>query len=85
MDLQNLPVVNHPFTQYTLADAVNLAVANAKAFDHNVPGTLTEVREYIKGMYARCGHNWLTGAAALDVLDAAIAGTGIDVKTCRYR
>lgn len=84
MDVNNLPLVKHPYTQYTLADAVSLAVENAKTFDRKVPQNLEEVREYIKDMASRSGHNWMTGAAALDVLDAAIDGKNLR-EDCRFR
>jgi hypothetical protein len=83
MSFDNLPDVQHPFTQYTLRDAVSLAVSNAKTFEHRVPQTLDDVRKYIDDMAKRSGHNWLTGAAALDVLDAAIDGTNLRVG-CRF-
>ncbi len=84
MDLQSLPDVRHPYTEYTLADAVKLALSNAQLFEHKVPASLEEVRAYFHEMVARSGHNWLTGAAALDVLDAAIDGKDI-AENGRYR
>lgn len=85
MPLDDLPEIKHPFTNYTLADAVKLAVSSAKLFDQRVPATLTEVREYIKQMANRCSHVWLTGAAALDVLDAAIDGKQLSIDNTRFR
>lgn len=79
------PEVKHPFTDYTLAEAVKLAVGHAEAFFHKRPETLVEVRAYIQGMTDRVNHNWLTGAAALDVLDAAIDGVELSGKTCRFQ
>lgn len=76
--------VRHPYTRYCLSDAVELAVLSAKAFERPIPKTLEQVREHIKGMADRSGHNWLTGAAALDVLDAAIEGKDLQAG-CRYR
>lgn len=84
MAFENLPEVKHPFTQYSLADAVSLAVGNAQTFFHPVPVTLEQVREHIQGMMDRSGHNWLTGYAALDVLDAAIDGKNLE-EDCRFR
>lgn len=83
MMLKNLPDIKHPFTKYALSDAVELAVSNAEMFKHKVPTTLEEVRSYISDMQSRAGHQWLTGYAALDVLDAAIDGKDIN-KDCRF-
>lgn len=84
MAFENLPEVKHPFTQYSLADAVRLAVSNAQTFDRPIPETLEQVRGHIQAMADRSGHNWLTGYAALDVLDAAIDGKNLE-EDCRFR
>lgn len=76
--------VRHPYTKYSLSDAVELAVSSAKVFERPIPKTLEQVREHIKGMADRSGHNWLTGAAALDVLDAAIDDKDLSAG-CRFR
>ena len=81
-DLRTMPVldgpksenIQHPYTNYTLGEAVALAINNAKMFREKVPTTLIEVRDYISGMMQRVDYQWLTGYAALDVLDAAIDG-----------
>lgn len=83
-----LPVIQHPYTDYSLGDAVALAVNNARTFGRKEPVTLLEVRDYILDMQRRTDHQWLTGFevrmypclltyAALDVLDAAIDGRDI--------
>lgn len=82
MAFEVLPDIQHPYSQYTLKDAVHLAVSNAQAFDHPVPATLPEVRDHIKAMAQRSGHNWITGAVALDVLDAAIDNRNL-LEDCR--
>ena len=74
INMQTLPEIKHPRTDYTLKQAVDLAVSNATTFDRKVPETLSEVREYIVAMYDRIDHNWITGMVALDVLDMAIDG-----------
>lgn len=83
MCLNDLPDVQHPYVDYSLKNAVSLARTNAQTFERKVPETLEEVREYIDEMAARSGFNWLTGAAALDVLDVAIDGKDLS-KGCRY-
>lgn len=83
MNLSNLPDIKHPYTDYSLIEAVNLAVENAKMFDRKVPQSLEAVRDYINDMASRSGHNWMTGAAALDVLDAAIDGKDLR-SNCRF-
>lgn len=83
-DLRTVPVldeqyqnIKHPHTNYSLGEAVALAVNNAKTFGRKVPVSLREVRDYIADMAQRTDHQWLTGYAALDVLDAAIDGKDI--------
>lgn len=74
-----LPVIQHPHTNYSLGDAVALAVNNARTFGRKEPATLLEVRDYILDMERPRDHltpKWL-GYAALDVLDAAIDGRDI--------
>lgn len=80
-DLRTLPVldekyenISHPYTNYSLGEAVALAVNHAKMFGHDSPQTLREVRDYIQGIQDRSDHQWLTGYAALDLLDASIDG-----------
>lgn len=89
-DLRTMPVfdenyqnIQHPFTNYSLGEAIALAVNNAKMFGQKVPTTLRETRDYISDMMQRMDHQWLTGYAALDVLDAAIDGKDI-TKECRF-
>lgn len=77
IDLKSLPDVRHPHMIYTLEDAVMLAVENARTFQRPVPSTLSEVRDCIRDMQSRMDHQWLTGYAALDVLDAALDGRNI--------
>ena len=85
VDLRTMPVfgnesyqdVRHPFTNYSLGDAIALAINNAKTFGRKSPTSLREVRDYIAGLMQRTDHQWLTGYAALDVLDAAIDGKDI--------
>jgi len=83
-DLRTLPVfdepyknIKHPFTNYSLGEAIALAINNAKMFGKKSPASLREVRDYIADMMQRVDHQWLTGYAALDLLDAAIDGKDI--------
>lgn len=77
-----LPAVSHPYTEYTLQDAVRLAVANRQILMLQPPTNLEEVRQVIQGMADR-GGVWMTGMAALDVLDAAIDGRDLR-QSCRF-
>lgn len=77
-----LPSVSHPYTEYTLQDAVRLAVSNRQLQLLAPPTSLAEVRLVIQGMVDR-GGVWMTGMAALDVLDAAIDGRDLR-HSCRF-
>ena len=75
---QALPKIEHPHTDYSLEEAVQLAVDRRRLCFSSEPANFIEVRETIKEMAERAGFNWLTGAAALDVLDAAIDGIDLN-------
>lgn len=79
--MATLPAVAHPYTEYTLHDAVRLAVSNRQLQILPPPANLEEAREVIRAMAAR-GGVWITGMAALDVLDAAIDGRDL-TQSCR--
>jgi hypothetical protein len=61
---------------------VRLAVANRQLQQLAPPASLVEVREVIQDMANR-GGLWMTGMAALDVLDAAIDGRDLR-QSCRF-
>jgi hypothetical protein len=80
-DCRKLPVldekyvdIQHPYTKYSLGEAVAWAINNAQLFGRTKPSTLIEVRDYCLKIQSRMDHQWLTGYAVLDVLDAAIDG-----------
>ena len=81
MPLTNIPDVTHPHTNFTLAEAIRIAVDHATTFDRKVPESLEEVRRYIQEMARHTGHHWITGYAALDVLDAAIDGKDLSAHS----
>lgn len=68
----HVPDIQHPYTNYSLADAVRMAKNHAKWLGYPPLDTFVKVRDLIQSMMDRVGHTWLTGAAALDVLDAYI-------------
>lgn len=72
--LSEIQDVRHPYTDYRLKEAIDLAQQHARTFDNPVPETMEEVRVYIKEMASHAGHIWITGMAALDLLDMAIDG-----------
>ena len=74
--------IKHPFAQYTLSQAVALAKQTAMLRDDPAVTSLSEAREAIQGAVKRSDHHWITGYAALDVLDAAIDGRDLS-KDCR--
>lgn len=69
--------IQHPYTDFSLGQTIALAVNNAKAFFRKEPKNLQEVRDYFQDQITRVGHQWITGYAALDLLDAAIDGKDI--------
>jgi hypothetical protein len=75
--------VIHPRCNFSVGEAIALAINNAMWLNRRKPTTLQEVRDYICEMFDRVGCNWLTGLAALDVLDAVIDGKVIN-QSCRY-
>lgn len=77
-----LPAVFHPYTEYSLQDAVRLAVSNRQIQQLAPPTNLVEARQVIQDMASR-GGMWMTGMAALDVLDAAIDGRDLR-QSCRF-
>jgi len=82
IDLNSLPAINHPYADYSLVDAARLACGQRKMSLQPGPTTLEGVREVIRDMISRAPFNWITGQAALDVLDAAIDGRDLQ-KDCR--
>jgi hypothetical protein len=69
--------VSHPYSAYKLSEAVKMA----RGFDEEV-NSLVEARTLITDTARKCGFTWITGAVALDVLDAAIDGRDL-LKDCR--
>jgi len=82
IELSGTANIGHPFADYTLADAVQLANSNRSLNMLPPVGSLSEAREVIQSMYDRAGCNWTTGMAALDVLDAAIENRDLK-QSCR--
>lgn len=83
-DLGNLSQLKHPFADYSLENAVQLAIDTQGILMKPAPTNLAEVREVIAGMEKRATRPWVTGMAALDVLDAAIDGRDLS-QSCRLR
>ena len=68
------PNVKHPYEVYCLEDAIGLANAKRTLNREPLVISLEQAREVVRSMLASRQHNWITGACALDVLDAAIDG-----------
>ncbi len=67
----------HPHYELTLSDAVAIAEGIASVRLEPPPRTLAEAKALIKHNLDRTSHVWITGTAALELLDAAIeAGEG---------
>lgn len=84
LSIDSLPEVRHPYSDYTLKEAVNLAVSSAKNFGLPLPVNLNDVREWFREGVSRGSHVWITGLVALDLLDAAIDGKDIKQNSHIY-
>lgn len=82
IDLSGGANVHHPFADYSLTDAVRLANNNRSLNLLPPVQTLSEAREVVQDMATRAGFTWITGMAALDVLDAAIENRDLR-ESCR--
>lgn len=76
--------IDHPFTKFSLADAIYLANDCRELNALDPVSSATEAREVIQGMLDTASGNWLTGKAAMDVLDAAIDKRDLKQSSC-YR
>ena len=82
LSLDNAIDLRHPYSDYTLKQAIRLATSTAYFAELEVPKNLPEVRRFISDMLKRSDHNWITAMVALDLLDAAIDGRDL-TKSCR--
>lgn len=80
--MASLPDIRHPYADYSIAEAVQLAITHRDLCLLPKPTTLQEAREVVRSMAVRAPFNWLTGLAALDLLDAAIDGRDL-TRDCR--
>lgn len=80
----SLPNLTHPFTEFCLADAVALANNNRRLNMLPEVTTLSEARSVVEDINSRTDHVWMTGLAALDVLDAAIDNRDL-LQSSRFR
>lgn len=62
----------HPHYDLTLSDAVAVAEGIASVRLQSPPSTFAEARILVKQALDRTSHVWITGTAALELLDAAI-------------
>ena len=69
--------LKHPFRDISLADAINIANGIASLRLDPPPHDLREVRALFVDQIQKAGHVWITGLAALDLLDAAIENRDI--------
>lgn len=67
------PNLTNPYIKYSLGEAVALAKNSASLNDEPIE-SLGAARTEIERVMRTGGHNWITGQAALDMLDAAIDG-----------
>lgn len=75
------PNLNHPYTKYSLGEAVALTKGSA-SFNDTPIESLAAARAEIQRVMKATRHTWLTGLATLDVLDAAIDGRDL-LADCR--
>lgn len=77
-DTFGAPNIKHPFSEYTLSDAVALAKQTADMRGDPALTDLIDARNVIQQAVKRADHHWITGYTALDVLDAAIDGRDLN-------
>lgn len=68
------PERTHPKTDFSLTQAVMIAIGHTTLSGKKEPATLDEVRSTLREMDNAARHTWLTGMAALDLLDAELDG-----------
>lgn len=69
--------INHPTRELSLSQAIKIANGIANLRCEAAPYDLQEARALFADQLKRTDHVWITGLAALDLLDAAIAGRDI--------
>lgn len=72
-----LPAFCHPHCDLTLTHTIKLAQQEARMFGLPNPNSLEDVRSQFKRAFQNAGFVWITGMAALDLLDAVIDGKDI--------
>ncbi len=82
VDMHGASTISHPYSEYTAADAINLANGNRSLNILPPVVSLREAREVVKDMLDRAESNWITGLVAMDVLDAAIDNRDLKLS-CR--
>ncbi|EMN3634433.1 hypothetical protein R3Q56_006732 [Pseudomonas aeruginosa] len=75
--VDQLPSISHPTEQFTLLDAVRIAVANRALIGEPAPKDLLEVRHVIEDMRRTAGHAWRTGEVALQIVNNGIQALGV--------
>jgi hypothetical protein len=85
IDTFGAPNIKHPMHDHSLVDALQVARSARQIQMEPPPTSLVEARQIVEECSRRISHTWITGACALDVLDAAISGTPINPSTCRAR
>lgn len=68
------PDIKHPYKEYRLSDAVQMAVGLASIRRREPVTSLQLAREVVQDELSVCGFSWITGYVAMDILDAAIDG-----------
>lgn len=72
--------IKHPYSDYTLSDAVKLA-RTIVSISGEPLNSLEDVRKIIDRSRRDCRHTWITGDVAMDLLDSAIDGFDIEMGT----
>ena len=67
-----LPDVRHPYIEYSLSEAVNLVDNERRYAGLPKAANLGEVRDTLGLMLHTSGFMWITGMAAMDLVDAAL-------------
>lgn len=69
--VDELPHLKHCYVDSTLADAVQMVVNKAQLHETSLTN-IEEVREYLTNSIRACGHVWITGERALELIVAYV-------------
>lgn len=75
IDISSLPDLHAPGTALSLKEAVSIVNSHAVLLREELPETVEQARDMIVMLRKNTPHEWLTGDAALAVLNAYLGTT----------